>query len=135
MSRIYDALKRAQSERAAGEKSEVKPEFERRRTDRIEKRVRVFVYGHGLRHQPFHEETTSLVVNSHGGVLVLSNTVKSGQELLLMNPNTWQEQSCHVVHLVKKQRRHNEVAVAFSEPAPAFWGAPEGPAPDASSAT
>jgi len=135
VSRIYDALKRAESERLSGEKKEGKPAFERRRAERVEKRVRIFVYGHGLRHRPFHEDTTSLVVNSHGGVLVLSNTVKSGQELLLMNPNSWKELACHVVHLVKKRRKHHEVAVAFSEPDPAFWTAPEESVPDSSTAT
>lgn len=127
MSRIYDALKRAQSERTAGEKIEGKPEFDRRRAERVVMKVPVFVYGHGQRHQPFHEQTTSLIVNSHGALLVLSNKVKSGQELLLMNSTTRKEQPCRVVHLVKKRRKHHEVAVAFAEPAPAFWSATEDP--------
>jgi hypothetical protein len=66
MSRIYDAIKRAQSERAASEQSKENPEFERRRAARVVLRVPVYVYGHGLRQEPFHEETTSLVVNSQG---------------------------------------------------------------------
>ncbi len=135
MSRIYDALKRAQSERFAGEKIEGKPEFERRRAERVELRVPVFVYGHGNRHEPFHEEATSLIVNSHGALLVLSNKVKSGQELLLMNSKTRREQPCRVVRLVSKKRKHHEVAVAFPEAAPAFWSVPEETAMNSSSAT
>jgi hypothetical protein len=121
VSRIYDAVKRAQSERAAGQKLQKKVEFERRRAERIPLSVPVFVYGHGSHNEPFHEETNSLVVNSHGALLILSNKVKCGQQLLLTNPSTRHEQACHVVHFVKKLRKRSEVAVAFTEPAPAFW--------------
>jgi hypothetical protein len=121
LSRIYDAVKRAQSERAAKQKSENKIEFERRRAARIPLTVPVFVYGHGPRNEPFHEETTSLVVNSHGALLILSSKVKRGQQLWLTNPATRHEQACHVVHTAKKVRRRSEVAIAFTEPAPAFW--------------
>ena len=121
MSRIYDAVKRAQSERAAERKADNKIEFERRRAERVPLSVPVFVYGRGERNEPFHEETNSLVVNAHGGVLILSSKVKFGQELWLTNPETRHEQACHVVHFVKKARKRSEVAIAFTEPAPAFW--------------
>ena len=124
MSRIYDAVKRAQSERAAKQKADNKIEFERRRAERVPLSVPVFVYGRGERNEPFHEETNSLVVNAHGGLLVLSSKVKFGQELWLTNPETRHEQACHVVHFVKKARKRSEVAIAFTEPAPAFWSRP-----------
>jgi len=121
LSRIYDAVKRAQSERAAKQRAEKKVEFERRRAERVPMSVPVFVYGRGDRNEPFHEETNSLVVNAHGGLLILSSKVKSGQQLWLTNPETRHEQACHVVHFVKKARKRSEVAIAFTEPAPAFW--------------
>lgn len=121
MSRIYDAVKRAQSERAARQKADNKIEFERRRAERVPLSVPVFVYGRGERNEPFHEETNSLVVNAHGALLILSSKVKFGQELWLTNPETRHEQACHVVHFVKKARKRSEVAIAFTEPAPAFW--------------
>ncbi len=125
MSQIYDAVKRAQSERAARQKVENRIEFERRRAERVPLSVPVFVYGHGARNEPFHEETTSLVVNSHGALLVLASRVKSGQQLWLTNPETRHEQACHVVHFVKKRRKRSEVAIAFTEPAPSFWNRAE----------
>lgn len=128
MSRIYDAIKRAQSEREASQKANENPEYERRRAKRVALRVPVYVYGHGIRQEPFHEETTSLVVNSHGALLKLSFKVKSGQKLLLTNRATHFEQACRVVHFVRKQKKYLEVAVAFSEPAPAFWFLPQGSA-------
>ena len=121
MSRIYDAVKRAQSERAAKQKADTNIEFERRRAERVPLSVPVFVYGRGERNEPFHEETNSLVVNAHGGLLILSSKVKSGQELWLTNPETRHEQACHVVHFENKARKRSEVAIAFTEPAPAFW--------------
>ena len=127
MSRIYDAVKRAQSERAAKQKADKNIEFERRRAERVPLNVPVFVYGRGERNEPFHEETNSLVVNAHGGLLILSSKVKFGQELWLTNPETRHEQACHVVHFVKKARKRSEVAIAFTEPAPAFWLRPGAP--------
>lgn len=121
MSRIYDAVKRAQAERAAKQRTDKKIEFERRRTERVPLNVPVFVYGHGTRNEPFHEETNSLVVNSHGALLVLSSRVMFGQKLWLMNPLTRHEQACRVVRLGKKTRKRSEVAIEFTEPAPAFW--------------
>lgn len=125
MSRIYDAIKRAQSERSGYKNAEGKSDFERRRAERVAMRVPVFVYGHGLRNQPFHEESSSINVNLHGALLLLSRRVKSGQELLLTNPATHAEQACRVIFFKhKKKKRSVEVGVAFTEPAPAFWTMP-----------
>ncbi len=121
MSRIYDALKRAQSERAKSKGLQGESEFDRRRAQRIALEVRVFVYGHGRHQEPFHEETTSLVVNSHGCLLPLSNRVCIGQELLLTNPATQSEQPCRVVFLASKRSLRNKVGVAFTDEAPSFW--------------
>jgi hypothetical protein len=121
LSRIYDAVKRAQSELAARKSADNKIEFERRRTERVPLDVPVFVYGRGERNEPFHEETHSLIVNAHGALLTLSSKVKFGQELWLTNPSTRDERSCRVVRVGKKIWKRAEVAVAFSEPAPAFW--------------
>jgi len=121
LSRIYDAVKRAQSELAARKSADNKIEFERRRTERVPLSVPVFVYGRGERNEPFHEETNSLVVNAHGALLILASKVKFGQELWLTNPETRDERSCHVVRVGKKMWKRAEVAVAFAEPAPTFW--------------
>jgi hypothetical protein len=124
MSRIYDAIKRAQSERAQTKGSKEDAGFDRRRAQRVALQVPVFVYGHGRRQEPFHEETTSLVVNKHGALLPLSNRVRLGQELLLTNPATQKEQPCRVVFLSSKRLRKNKVGVAFSDAAPSFWSLP-----------
>jgi hypothetical protein len=121
LSRIYDAVKRAQSELAARKSADNKIEFERRRAERVPLSVTVFVYGRGERNEPFHEETNSLVVNAHGALLLLSSKVKFGQELWLTNPGTRDERACHVVRVGKKTWKRVEVAVAFAEASPTFW--------------
>lgn len=124
MSRIYDAVKRAQSEHANSKDSSAKIGFDRRRAQRIALQVPVFVYGHGRHQEPFHEETTSLVVNAHGALLPMSNRVRLGQELLLTNPATLTEQPCRVVFLASKRSHRSKVGVAFTGEAPAFWSLP-----------
>jgi hypothetical protein len=121
VSRIYDALKRAQSEHANSKNSTAEIGFDRRRAERIALQVPVCVYGHGRHREPFHEETTSLVVNAHGALIPLSNRVRMGQELLLTNPATHTEQTCRVVFLASKRSRRNKVGVAFTGEASAFW--------------
>jgi hypothetical protein len=121
MSRIYDALKRAQSERAVTKDSKDGAGFDRRRAQRTVLQVPVFVYGYGRHLEPFHEETTSLVVNSHGALLPLSNRVHMGQELLLTNSATQSEQPCRVVFLASKRSRGSKIGVAFTDEAPSFW--------------
>ncbi len=133
MSKIYDALKRAQSERAGTKDLQGDSGFDRRRARRVELQVPVFVYGHGRHLEPFHEETTSIVVNSHGALLPLSTRVHIGQELLLTNPATQSEQPCRVVFLASKRSRKKKVGVAFTDAVPTFWSLPGGPStnPDA----
>jgi hypothetical protein len=124
VSRIYDAIKRAQSERAKAKGLQTDSGFERRRAERIALEIPVFVYGHRRGREPFHEQTTSLIVNAHGALLPLSNRVRLGQELLLTNPATQTEQSCRVVFLATRRARRSKVGVAFTDSAPWFWPLP-----------
>jgi len=121
MSRIYDELKRAQRERMEKMEgaSDVLPE--RRGSPRIEMRVPVFVYGHGGdARDPFHEQTTSIVVNANGALVALKSRVEFGQRLLLTNAGTHEERQCRVVRL-DADAPDALVAIAFSEPSPDFW--------------
>lgn len=123
MSRIYDELKRAQRERI--EKMESAGDNalpERRCSPRVELSVPVYVYGHsGEAREPFHEETTSIVVNANGALVALASPVQLGQRLLLTNAGTREERQCRVVHFGAVKAPHALVAVAFSEPSPDFW--------------
>src|SRR6202162_2974452 len=126
MSRIFEALKHAQSLRA--DKPEAKPPAaevaktsDRRRSPRCALDVSVYVYGHGPGKEPFHEEAHTLNVNANGALLLLSVPVQKGQTLLLTNQLTQREQDCRVVFLGTRHSRTVETGVAFPRTNLDFW--------------
>ena len=126
MSRIFEALKKAQLARAG--KAPPKPPAEdaveipdRRRSRRWALDVSVYVYGHGPGKEPFHEEAHTLNVNANGALLLLGAPVEKGQTLLLTNQLTQQEQDCRVIFLGTQHSRTVEAGVAFRESNPDFW--------------
>jgi hypothetical protein len=122
LSRIYDAIKRAQIKPSSDtDKQAVPPIGERRRSPRRKATVPVFVYGHNPAQQPFHEEAYSAVISELGGLLVMSSTVRPGQVLLLTNKVTQKEQECRVAYVGGHDPQSLEVAVEFPAVAPDFW--------------
>ena len=63
-----------------------------------------------------------MVVNVHGGLLVLKNEVLNGEMLMLTNPLTQEEQECRVVYLGDLVEKGQRVGIEFLTPAPRFWG-------------
>jgi hypothetical protein len=129
VSRIFDALKRAQQTRATRGKSREAVTsdgaiWERRRCRRWTLDVPVFVYGHSVDKEPFHEEAHTLGVSANGGLLVLGAKVRPGQKLLLINKATQIEQECRVVHLGPRRTKTIEVAIEFNLPNAGFWPVP-----------
>jgi len=81
----------------------------------------VLVFGDATTEEPFFEETTTLEVSAHGGLLSLTTSVKTGQGLRLANKDTGKEQECHVVRVGAQHPNMNDVAVEFAQPAHDFW--------------
>jgi hypothetical protein len=125
MSRIFDAIREAERARASRSGASGKERQERRKVRRFTMRVPVFVYGHGPAQEPFHEQTTSLVVNANGALLALEHSVVPGETLLLTNAATRAEQSCRVIHFRATQSHQTEVGIAFESPSTDFWPLPE----------
>jgi hypothetical protein len=128
MSRIFDALKNAQRDRA--QKAQPKPPAadaveipDRRRDRRWALDVSVYVYGHGPGTEPFHEEAHTLNVSASGALLLLSVPVQTGQTLLLTNRLTQREQGCRVVFLGTQHSRTVETGIAFPQTNYDFWQA------------
>jgi hypothetical protein len=94
---------------------------ERRRSERILCRVGVFAYSHVPGASPFHEETTTLEVSSHGGLLTLAASIFVGQKLLLTNIANQDERECRVVRFTHKHDEKREVAIEFTESSHDFW--------------
>jgi hypothetical protein len=67
------------------------------------------------------EETHTLVVNAHGGLLILKIEVVVGQPVILINPVTKAEESARIVRVDNPPGGHTAVAFEFDRPAPQFW--------------
>jgi hypothetical protein len=94
----------------------------RRRSSRIFTRIPVRVRGTNSDGEKFREACQTVVVNSHGGLLYLTQEVELGAQILLINPVSEEEQECRVVYLGDTSDKGTRVGVEFLSPAPHFWG-------------
>jgi hypothetical protein len=84
--------------------------------------MRVKAAGRDLAGRKFREVCETLVVNSHGGLLLLKHEIDQGEMIVLTNPDTDEEMECRVVFLGDAGDRGQRVGVEFLSPAPRFWG-------------
>jgi hypothetical protein len=92
-----------------------------RRSSRVFHKMRVQAQGRSHNGKKFRETCETLVVNGHGGLLLLKHEVDNGEMLVITNPETMEEQECRVVYLGEPGDRQR-VGVEFLTPAPRFWG-------------
>jgi hypothetical protein len=126
MSRIYDSLKSARETRSKNglEKSDALGQMElpdRRITPRVDLAIDLTVYGRSACEDPFYEQGKAITGNANGGVFLLAIPVQEGQDLLLINNGTGQEQICNVVGVRIRDIHTSEVSVSFPIPNPDFW--------------
>jgi hypothetical protein len=81
----------------------------------------VLVYGRGEDEEPFREETNVHLLNLRGGLITLATTVKPGQQLILINLVTEQDQACHVAFVAAKHFDRSMIGIQFSRVAQEFW--------------
>jgi hypothetical protein len=134
MSRIYELIRQAEeyllrSELPSGDGIGALDMQDRSSGRHWELGTHITVYGQSLYECPFYEELKafSVNVNSDGCLLLLSAPVSDGQDLLLINTRTSQEQICRVVHAVNRDAQRSEVAVMFPSPNPKFWQGAQAP--------
>ena len=94
---------------------------EARRTQRVLLQVPIQVRTQFAGDAPINEETTTLQINAHGGLIALAMRVHADQKLVLRNWATAKEQECRVVHVRDKPIGKNEVGIAFPFAMPKFW--------------
>ena len=129
MSRIFEAIRKAQQDRegrAIGQPLPAGPgpHSDRRRSRRWEFDVPVFVYGHDTAQEPFHEEAHTLDVSANGALLMLGACVQPGEKLLLIDKATQAEQECRVVYLGARGTHSTAVAIEFTKANAPFWQLP-----------
>ena len=93
-----------------------------RRSTRVFMRVRVVAAGKNSDSRRFRETCETILINAHGGLLYLDQTLRMDAMLVLTNPFTQEEQECRVVFLGDATDKGQRVGVEFLTPAPHFWG-------------
>lgn len=93
----------------------------RRRSLRVLLTVSVLIAGKTADGKDFEEATETLVVNAHGGLVLVANAVAQGQVLMVTHKATQQKLSCRVAYVGPTQGGKTQVGVEFTEPSPAFW--------------
>jgi hypothetical protein len=110
-----------------------------RRSSRIFTRIPVRASGKNTQGKKFRENSQTIVINAHGALLYLNEEIAMGNQLVLINPVTEEEQECRVVYLGELSDKGTRVGIEFLSPSPHFWGvdfAPQDwPAPSSSSPT
>ena len=97
------------------------PQLERRRSPRRLLDVPLIVRGETAENQPFREETFTISVSAHGALVLLASHVALGQTVVLVKPETRQEQEGRVSRLGAPYGGLAQVAVEFTQPVPEFW--------------
>jgi len=69
------------------------------------------------------EETSPLVVNAHGALILLSTEVTVGQHLTLADVRTEQKRECRAVMIGCRTSDRNAVRAELLEPFEGFWRA------------
>jgi len=70
----------------------------------------------------FSEDTETIVVNAHGGLVFLRQPVKVPADIALTNLVTKEQQLCRVVTLGEPSDKGTRVGFEFVSPSPGFWG-------------
>jgi len=95
---------------------------QQRRSSRVFTRIPVKASGKNSDGRKFHENSQTIVINAHGGLLYLQTPIGLGAQLVLINPVTEEEQECRVVYLGDLSEKGTRVGVEFLSPSPHFWG-------------
>ena len=93
----------------------------RRRSERVMLQIPVIVQVKTRDGKDVREDTQTVVVNAHGGLLKLKMEVKTGQPILLINERAKVQQGCHVVRVETSEAGNSAVAFEFDQPTPQFW--------------
>ena len=101
---------------------------ERRRSRRAFQVVPLVIRGELDGKKVFWEDTFTSNVSAHGALMILAAKVGIGQRLVLMNPQTWQEEDARVARLGVSDGTRTQVGIEFARAVPDFWPANAGPA-------
>ena len=93
----------------------------RRRSERVMLQIPIVVLTETLEHEPMREETQTMIVNAHGGLVKLQMEVMPGQPIELMHPRSGTKATARVVRVDNPPGGFTAVGFEFVEPSPRFW--------------
>jgi hypothetical protein len=92
-----------------------------RRSRRVFHKMRVQAQGRAHNGRKFREVCETVVVNAHGGLLLVKHEINNGEMIVITNPETQEELECRVVFVGEPGDRQR-IGIEFLTPAPHFWG-------------
>ena len=81
----------------------------------------VLVYGRRKDEEPFREETNLHLLNLRGGLITLGTSVEPGQQLILMNLTTEEDQRCRVSFIGEQHLGRSMIGIQFNWLSQKFW--------------
>jgi ribosomal protein L37AE/L43A len=81
----------------------------------------VLVYGRRRDEEPFREETNLHLLNLRGGLITLGTSVEPGQQLILMNLDTEEDQRCRVAFVGEEHLGRSMIGIQFNWLTQEFW--------------
>ena len=95
--------------------------LDKRRSQRLMLSVPVRVSGQRDDGTAFEESTATIVVNAHGALAILHETVHHDQRLQVKNLATGEQTFCLAKDVSAAEGGVLEVGLEFTEPQPRFW--------------
>lgn len=92
-----------------------------RRSGRVFHKVRLQAKGRAHDGRKFKETCETVVVSAHGALVLLKHEIDTGETLVLVHPETLEEQECRVVFQGDPGERGQRIGIEFLTPAPRFW--------------
>lgn len=93
----------------------------RRRSERVMLQIPIVVMTESVEHEQMEEETQTMVVNAHGGLLKLRMEVLPAQPVVLRHPRSGAKAAARVVRVENPPGGFTAVSFEFLEPSPHFW--------------
>ena len=93
----------------------------KRRSQRLFLQVRVIVEGKLSNKSPFSEEAHTIVVNAHGALIEMGQSLDQGQTVTLRNVRTSETIECKIKLVTPAGTGRFSTAFEFIKPNPDFW--------------
>ena len=87
-----------------------------RRSTRVFTRIPVRAAGKSSDGKKFRENSQTIVVNAHGGLIYLQEALELGADIVLINPVTEEEQECRVVYIGDMSDRGHRIGLGLYAP-------------------